>query len=87
MEDKVRKFYDTVSQDYEMPDYDTFLANMQDSAKAQKFYNVVSQDYDMPEFNEFYGLFKKKVLLKTLLQKSLHYSRIVRKLLLRRKIG
>ena len=74
MEDKVRKFYDTVSQDYEMPDYDTFLANMQDSAKAQKFYDVVSQDYDMPEFNEFYGLFKKKKFFSRLFSKRVYIT-------------
>jgi len=51
--DNLRRLYDNVSKEYELPDYDTFVKDMQDENNLKKFYSSVSSDYELPDYDTF----------------------------------
>jgi hypothetical protein len=51
--DNLRRLYDNVSKEYELPDYDTFVKDMQDENNLKKFYSAVSSDYELPDYDTF----------------------------------
>lgn len=63
MEDNLKKLYDNVSKEYDLPDFDTFKTDMQDSTKLRRLYDNVGQTFDLPDYETFVadmGLGKKK---------------------------
>jgi hypothetical protein len=61
--DNLKKLYDNVSKEYELPDYATFQKDMQNEDNLKKFYSAVSADYELPEYEVFVvdmGLKKKE---------------------------
>lgn len=62
-QDPVVRLYDNIKNDYDLPDFNTFKADMSDSAKANKLHSALVKDgYDMPSFDVFsvdMGLKKK----------------------------
>ena len=52
-EDKLKKFYDKFSNDYDLPEYDTFMSDMQDETKRKTLYDNLSKDYELPVFETF----------------------------------
>ena len=62
-EDKLKKAYESASVHYDMPDFETFKADMQDDEKLAKFRGSLAEHYDVPEFDQFKSdmiPFKKK---------------------------
>ena len=51
--DNLKKLYDNVSKEYELPDYATFEADMRDDTKRRKMYDAISADYELPDFETF----------------------------------
>jgi len=51
--DNLYKLWETVGSDYELPDFETFKADMQDTTKRRKLYETVGADYDLPEYETF----------------------------------
>jgi hypothetical protein len=61
-EEILQKLYENATSQFDMPDFETFKADMQDDAKLSKFRDAMSQHYDIPEFEVFksdLGLKKK----------------------------
>jgi len=52
-EGKLRKLYDNVSKEYDLPDFQTFNNDMLDETKRKKFYEAVSKDYELPDYDTF----------------------------------
>ena len=52
-EEKLRKAYESASKHYDMPDFETFKADMQDEGKLSKFRDSLSTHYDVPDFETF----------------------------------
>ena len=63
MEEKLKSLYDNIKGNYELPDYDTFKADMSDPLKSQKLHSTLTEDnYDVPDYDTFtndLGLKKK----------------------------
>jgi hypothetical protein len=53
MPDNLRKLYDNVSAEYELPDFETFKLDMSDDVKRQKLYDAIAADYELPDFETF----------------------------------
>jgi hypothetical protein len=50
----IQRLYDNLVRDnYDLPDYNTFSSDMQDSGKLQSLYKNISSEYDLPEFTVF----------------------------------
>jgi hypothetical protein len=62
--DPIVRLYNNIKSEYDLPDFNTFKADMSDSNKAKRLHNtLVSDGYDVPEYDVFsvdMGL-KKKV--------------------------
>jgi hypothetical protein len=62
--DPIVRLYNNIKNEYDLPDFNTFKADMSDSNKAKRLHNtLVSDGYDVPEYDVFsvdMGL-KKKV--------------------------
>jgi len=52
-DDKLKKLYENVSKEYDLPAYDEFRKDMQDDTKRKKLYDAVSKDYDLPDYDTF----------------------------------
>lgn len=52
-DDKLKKLYDNISKEYDLPAYEQFRNDMQDETKRKKLYDAVSKDYDLPDYNTF----------------------------------
>ena len=52
-QDNLYKLWQTVQKDYELPDYETFKADMQDSTKLKTLWQTVEKDYELPEWETF----------------------------------
>ena len=63
-QDPVSRLYNNIKNDYDLPDFNTFKADMLDSAKANKLHSSLVKDgYEMPSFDVFsvdMGLKKKE---------------------------
>ena len=46
MEDKRKILYNQLSKDYDLGDFDSFSAKLDDETKRKAFYDAVSKDYD-----------------------------------------
>lgn len=57
MNDNLHRLYDNLVKDgYELPAFDQFALDMQDSTKANKLHSTLSKDgYELPDFNQFYS--------------------------------
>ena len=51
--EKLKKLYEVVGKDYNLPDYNTFEKGLQDTSKRRKFYDLVGQKYELPEYDKF----------------------------------
>jgi GNAT superfamily N-acetyltransferase len=63
MDDKLKSLYNNVSAEYDLPDYETFVADMQDEVKRKKLYDAISTSYELPDYETFsadMGLKKKE---------------------------
>lgn len=63
----LRQLYDNVSKEYDLPDYNTFVNDMQNEENLKSFYSAISADYELPNYDQFVmdmGLKKKKRLQK-----------------------
>jgi hypothetical protein len=49
----IKKLYEAVSKEYDLPDFKTFSSDMQDIEKRNKLYTAVSKEYDLPDFDTF----------------------------------
>jgi len=61
--DNLRVMYDNLVKEYDLPDYETFKADMADPVKREKAYASLSKEYDLPDFETFssdMGFVKKK---------------------------
>ena len=61
--DNLKRLYDNVSKEYELPDFETFKNDMQNEENLKKFYSSVSANYELPSYDEFVldmGLKKKE---------------------------
>lgn len=62
--DKLKKLYDNISSEYDLPDYDKFSSGMMDDKKSKQLHEkLVSDNWDVPEYETFkssLGLKKKK---------------------------
>lgn len=53
-EDNLKKVWQTLyDDDYDVPDYDTFKADMEDDNNLHDLWEVVGQKYDVPEYEQF----------------------------------
>lgn len=53
-EDNLKKVWQTLyDDDYDVPDYDTFKADMEDDDNLHDLWEVVGQKYDVPEYEQF----------------------------------
>lgn len=59
MDDKRKVLYDRLSKDYELGDFDSFSAKLDDESKRKAFYDAVSKDYDLGDYESFVGKIKK----------------------------
>lgn len=53
MEDKRKILYNQLSKDYDLGDFDSFSAKLDDETKRKAFYDAVSKDYDLGDYNSF----------------------------------
>ena len=53
MNDNKKKLYDALSADYDMGDFETFAADVEDSVKRRKLYDAISGEYDLGDFDSF----------------------------------
>jgi hypothetical protein len=64
-QDPVSRLYNNIKNSYDLPDFNTFKADMLDSAKANKLHSALVKDgYEMPSFDAFsldMGLKKKDI--------------------------
>jgi len=51
--DNLKKLYDSVSQEYELPDFATFKNDMADDGNRKKFYDAVAASYELPDYETF----------------------------------
>ena len=62
-QDPISRLYNNIKNDYDLPDFNTFKADMSDSTKASKLHSALIKDgYEMPSFDVFsvdMGLKKK----------------------------
>lgn len=53
MNDNKKKMYDALSADYDMGDFETFAADVEDSVKRRKLYDTISGEYELGDFDSF----------------------------------
>ena len=54
MEDKLEKLYNNISGEYDLPDLNTFKADMADPAKLGKLHQTLTQDnWELPDLQTF----------------------------------
>ena len=53
MEDKRKILYNQLSKDYDLGDFDSFSAKLDDENKRKAFYDAVSKDYDLGDYDSF----------------------------------
>jgi hypothetical protein len=67
--DPIVRLYNNIKSEYDLPDFNTFKADMSDSNKAKRLHNtLVSDGYDVPEYDVFsvdMGLKKKAANLQS----------------------
>tara|TARA_R110002126_G_scaffold97706_2_gene227467 strand:+ start:7337 stop:11026 length:3690 start_codon:yes stop_codon:yes gene_type:complete len=68
-QDPISRLYNNIKNDYDLPDFNTFKADMSDSTKASKLHSALVKDgYEMPSFDVFsvdMGLKKKAANLQS----------------------
>ena len=47
------KLWQTISKEYELPDYNQFSKDMEDATKRKSLHDAVSAEYDLPDFDQF----------------------------------
>lgn len=47
------KFWQTISKEYDLPDYNQFSKDMEDATKRKSLHDAVSAEYDLPDFDQF----------------------------------
>lgn len=52
-QDNLYQLWSSVSKEYELPDFETFKADMQDTSNRRGFYESVSADYELPDYDTF----------------------------------
>jgi len=72
MEDKLQSLYNNLIKDnYDLPSYDVFKVDMQNSVKSKKLHDtLLSDNYELPDYDTFsndLGLKKKDISLDTML--------------------
>lgn len=61
MTENIKNLYDSVAQDYDMPDFETFQLDMQDDEKRKRFHTTLVEDgFEVPEFDQFTNDIVKK---------------------------
>ena len=65
MDNKRKVLYEQLSQDYELGDFNSFSANLDDENKRKAFYDAVSQDYDLGDYDDFNSKIGSSVNLST----------------------
>ena len=61
--DKLKKAYESALTHYNLPDFETFLKDMEDEEKQAKFLESLAKHYSVPDFETFQsdmGLKKKR---------------------------
>lgn len=53
MNDNKKKLYDALSADYDMGDFETFAADVEDSVKRRKLYDAIQGEYELGDFDSF----------------------------------
>ena len=62
--DKLKKAYESALTHYNLPDFETFLKDMEDEEKQAKFLESLAKHYSVPDFETFQsdmGLKKKTI--------------------------
>ena len=52
-QDNLYQLWSSVSKEYELPDFETFKVDMQDTSNRRGFYESVSADYELPDYDTF----------------------------------
>lgn len=47
------KLWQTISKEYDLPDYNRFSKDMEDATKRKSLHDAVSAEYDLPDFDQF----------------------------------
>lgn len=47
------KLWQTISKEYDLPDYTQFSKDMEDATKRKSLHDAVSAEYDLPDFDQF----------------------------------
>lgn len=47
------KLWQTISKEYDLPDYNQFSKDMEDATKRKSLHDAVSAEYDLPDFDQF----------------------------------
>lgn len=47
------KLWQTISKEYDLPDYNQFSKDMEDASKRKSLHDAVSAEYDLPDFDQF----------------------------------
>ena len=47
------KLWQTISKEYDLPDYNQFSKDMEDATKRKSLYDAVSAEYDLPDFDQY----------------------------------
>lgn len=47
------KLWQTISKEYDLPDYNQFSKDMEDETKRKSLHDAVSAEYDLPDFDQF----------------------------------
>lgn len=47
------KLWQTISKEYDLPDYNQFGKDMEDATKRKSLHDAVSAEYDLPDFDQF----------------------------------
>ena len=47
------KLWQTISKEYDLPDYNQFSKDMEDATKRKSLHDAVSTEYDLPDFDQF----------------------------------
>lgn len=55
MDNKRKVLYDQLSKDYDLGDFESFSAKLNDEGKRKAFYDAVSKDYDLGDYESFVG--------------------------------
>jgi hypothetical protein len=55
MNENLKKLYDNLIGSYDLPDYETFALDMQDTVKSKKLYDNLVGSYDLPDYDTFLG--------------------------------